>query len=419
MALNPQTGKTNAEGIRDETVENANTAGTVGSNMVDVWENIIVLDDAKATPETLIIRSLSELPSPIGGEVQLLDNTIYIPQFTSAQSMSDTLVFGSNTTWFTPNSGFAAWTYTGSTEAIKASGGNSIFIFGMQVTLSNGSAKAIDFDGNLSAANIVLERFTSIGGNVGVFKDTLFTFFSECNFAGFTDGVLFQGSNSDISIQTARFDTYVNTAIDLGTATTTDLLMTGVRFVGGAVGSFCLSGLVDSGNITGRATISNSIWNGLGSSLNVIDNCDLKYKFNGNVGNPGVEDSRASATIYITTANEAATSITGGDGDLGNPKGIAGTWTVKGSMCRFTADLNTGILTYIGLEETELIASSAFLVDPASGSNIEYFVSGGYKNVKSKVLSNVSTETMPFKKVQSLSFSAEDSANGWCTPCEK
>lgn len=323
-------------------------------------------------PELKFINSLSELPTPIGGKIQLEDNCIYQPLFTTAQSMSDTIVFGDNTTWYTPNSNLGIWTYTGTGSAIEATGGNSIFIFGMQVILAELTANHFDFDGGSSTANIVLERFTGIGGNIGTMNDGLFIFVNQTQFVNFTDGMILTGSHSDVSFQTSRFQTYPNAAIDLGTATTIDFLMTGVRFVGGAIGSFCLSGLVDSGNITGRATIANSIWNGAGSTLENLNHCDLKYKYSGNVGNPGIEDSHANASIYIAAGDEAVTAISVGVGDAGNPIGISGTWTAV-DMCRFTADLATGILTYIGLEEVNLPCTSKFLGDPASGSNIEYW----------------------------------------------
>lgn len=324
-------------------------------------------------PEIKFINSLSELPAPIGGKIQLLSDCIYQPLFTTPQSMSDTIVFGDNTTWYTPNSNLGVWTYTGTGNAIEATGGNSIFIFGMQVFLAETTANCFGFDGGSSTGNMVLERFTGVGGNIGFSNDSLFTFVNQCNFVNFTDGLLSQGSNSDISYQTTRFDTYVNNAIDLGTATTIDFLMTGVRFVGGAVGSFCLSGLVDSGNITGRATISNSIWNGAGGTLENLFHCDLQYKYSGNVGNPGIEDSHANASIYIAAGDEAVTAISAGVGDSGNPIGVAGAWTAV-DMCRFTVDLATGTLTYIGLEEVNLAATSKLLGDPVSGSNIEYWV---------------------------------------------
>jgi len=312
------------------------------------------------------ILNLTDLPFDTDRFV-LADNTIYVPSFTTPQSSAFFIEFGVNSTWWTPNSGLGAWTYTGSGNAVEG-GGNSIFIFGMQVTCSNPAAYLIDFDGQTATKNVVLERFTGVATNGIKVRNALFSFMNQIQLLNVVNGFEFSGSSSDVSFNNCRFQNYTGNAIDFGTSTNAETLINLVRFIGGGVGSFALSGLVDSLNVTDRAIVSHCIFNGSGGTLENITNCDLKWSFSGNVGNTGPEDSSSSMAGYVASGDEAITTITAID----TPVIMAGVWTMV-NQCMFTFNA-AGRATYIGLAAITLFVTSKIEVSPVSGSNVTYWM---------------------------------------------
>lgn len=347
-----------------------NNATETNTNAANIAQNTAdISNKADKITATVVVESVADLPAPSGGWHTLADNTEYsIKSFSGVILGTNGIKFGDNSHIYSDVPEQGVFVYTGTGYAID-NNSNAVSISGAAIQATSG--KFINFDGQLSTKNCICKDVFVFTDDLGIIKDAEVVFINNFLFEGFTDGFLFQGSNESISISIGRFRDYTNTALDFGSSTNLDSRFSLVTFAEGAVGSFAISGLTNSGNITNRALVDGCIFNGDGDALENITSCDLRWEFKGNVGKPEVFDSGAFLVAYVADGDETGTSITVGNGDAGNPIPVTATWTEE-AVCRFTSTA-AGVFTYIGLQDTAVFITAKFEAEPNSGSNIEYW----------------------------------------------
>ena len=211
--------------------------------------------------------------------------------------------------------------------------------------------------------NVVIRDCDSLWTIDGAFTTSLRTFTVVSTQTG---GGLWTGSdNSQINISNSFATDWTGTLFDLGTATF-DIIdwAAGNRFVAPS-GATILSGAAASANFNagGRGLIDNTLFNGLGTALNVIDTEDLQWDFKNNI----FADNSTKNTEVVTDAFlTSSKTVTVGGGNQGVYLPVGGVnWSTDISK-RFTIS-TSGIAEYIGLETIDIIASVGSTVSKSGG----------------------------------------------------
>ena len=108
------------------------------------------------------------------------------------------------------------------------------------------------------------------------------------------------------------------------------------------------------------------------STGQAISGFDVNDPYADSQGNRGIEDSRRVGSAYVAFGDEVTTTISGGDGDLGNPAPFRGNFT-DNDLHGFDHDGN-GVLTYQAGQPTNHFSIRAgFNATAASGTNVVYW----------------------------------------------
>lgn len=357
--------------------------GTKTHAEIDTALTTTIPNKADKVTAEVIVESVDDLPTAIGGWHTLSANTLYKCAAPSGIALgTNGIKFGNNSHIQADVPAFGAFTYTG-TGYVFDNNTNALNLDGIVLTATSG--KFANFDGQTATKLMICKNLTVYADDLGIIKDAEVAFINNFLFEGFTDGFDIQGTNESISMSIGRFRDYTNTAIDFGTSVNLDARVSLITFAEGAVGSYALSGLVTSQNITNRGLVDGCIFNGDGDGLQNITHCDLRWDFKSNVGKPEISDTSPDAILYIADGDESSTTISAID----TPTVISGTWT-ESEVCRFTTD-SSGKVTYTGLDNVLLFVTSKFLLDPASGSNRTYW---GYIRLNGTDLDLVSRDVI-------------------------
>lgn len=351
-----------------------------GMNVSGMGDQIqIALSAIPASTKTVVINQLSDFPTPVAGVITLADDTHYAVR--NDITTSDRFVLGDNTIVDGSDNIVINLAYTGAGVMFTSVDKNWTL---KNITVTCSSGTFIDFDGT----GVEIFQFINarvIAGTLGTIDDFAGIHIDDTQFTVTTDGFLFGGING-VFLAEANLGTIdAGTFYDLGTATfsgfsVTDAFMTlngSSVFVDGAASSANIT----SGNL---GSVHNSRFFGTGTTLQTIDNSDVRWEFAVNNGIPDTDKD----CLMSQTANAVATVIAVAT----TPVKLAGTW-VEEEAFFFSTDA-TGKMTYIGEKEIELDITMSFSAAPVSGSNksINFYVAlNGTHIANSRAFNNIST----------------------------
>lgn len=339
----------------------------------------IALSAIPATTKTVIVNSLSDLPSPVGGVITLADETEYAIR--NDLTTSDRFVLGDNTVIDGSDNVVISITYTG-VNTMYTSVNKNWTLKNISNICSSGTF--LDFDGT-GAEIFQLKNSRVIADELGTIDDFAGLHIDDTQFTVATEGFLFGGINGAFLAESSLGVIEAGTFYDLGTATfagfsVTDAFMT----LNGS--SVFLDGAASSANITAGnlGSVHNSRFFGAGTPLQTIAISDIRWEFG---FNNGISDTNKDCLMSQTT-NAVATVIAVAT----TPVKLAGTWVEEDAFF-FSTDA-TGKMTYIGEKEIEIDVAMSFSAAPVSGSNksINFYVAKNGTHIpNSRSFNNIST----------------------------
>lgn len=317
--------------------------------------------DATNRDDLLIIKSLSDFPTPVSGVITLEDGVIYVIQDT-VDIGTNRIVMGELTV-LRADTGVSDILKNDSASALLTSVGKNFII--RNVGFQNDSGDILDIDGSLATKSMRLEGvFIHDCASIGTIKDIDFCLMDELRVFNTTVGGLnFEGSNVSISISEGAFRSWTGTLIDLGTATFDVVAIGGSNVFETSSGNTVISGLTNSGNINtgGGGIIFTNIFISEGTYISGINECDTLWIL---IANVGVESTNIGASIH--EPDSSTTTIT----TVNVVVPVNGIFIEDGS-CKFTTDVD-GLLTYIGVAPIKVNFQVKMLVAPATSNNIDY-----------------------------------------------
>ncbi|MEE8598910.1 MAG: hypothetical protein V3S69_05290 [Dehalococcoidales bacterium] len=251
------------------------------------------------------VESLADFPTPIAGEIKLVDGTFYrIRGLVDIGVNFFTLASGEQCSM----DGFSQFqdglTYTGITPMFVV----TVASLGMRnMQLNAGTSVAVKFD-NVSPAvnNLTFEgvNFNTCSSVVQC-TDVSLLFFHTCQFNNCTGtkALEFFGTNSLVLMTTCIVNSYADVLFDLGTATFSVFKATNTQIING-VGSTVISGAAGSANIAagGRGSLVDNEFFGLPAVLVGLTDKDLGWKFD---GNNTLKDSQTRGMLHFTGNTDA------------------------------------------------------------------------------------------------------------------
>lgn len=260
--------------------------GSVWTNKNDViFEGLEVLSHNNV----VIVKSLSDLPTPSAGVITLLGDTIYEISG-SVDIGANRLSFGSNTTVRGKSPALDIITSTTTGSLITSS--ESLRLWEVGFSASNGTI----FELNGSGTEVCLcvgVRFFGSGGLGSVSNYDLFEV-SVGLFAGFTSGLSFSGACKYLILNDVTFfeNSGVVNSVDLSTATFDSVKINGCDFTVGNGGTG-INVLTDSGNINinGAGIIAGTSFQLIGTGVSIVNYNPLDQRWNIDLSNEGIDAS--------------------------------------------------------------------------------------------------------------------------------
>ncbi|HEU4470958.1 MAG TPA: hypothetical protein VFR58_07745 [Flavisolibacter sp.] len=323
---------------------------------------LAVQSSANTRTNHVIVKSVADLPAPVGGVINLVAGTSYeingTISLSSKINLNGCYLVGldanNDKLVYTPSSG----------ELFTGTKGGTI----KTVTLVAAGTGAKLFNLDMGVAENLLVRDAIVAGckDVGVVKGGNICFFSVVNFSGNSNGIIFQDIVTLLLDNTAWFSNNGGTFEKLaGTFTVIEKL-----------GGFSHAMAATSGvalDITGITTINeagnlkNTAFLGTGTRLN--GTFSKKWEVEA-AGINTEKDAVATGSLYISTS--ALTDITA----VNTPKKVAGT-TTSTELIRFSAPVSNR-LQYDGTKTRTFSVMAAMSATGASGTNLYSFYV--YKN---------------------------------------
>ncbi len=317
------------------------------------------------TGSATVVKSKSDFPAAVNDVITLDPGVSY--RITGAVSLGNCRLVTNGANLVGLSLFSDSLTYTGTEAMITCTNAN---LDCKNLTLNASNGTLVDVDGTSSHRvlfNSILanaDQFGDING-VNVFE------FSQGAISVTTNGMTFSGTPTALILNATGFSglSGSGTYIDFGTAVfgfggEIDVVRASL-----AAGETFISGLAAGANFGVGLTMQGGFFAVSGGQvLNGIDVNDLKVRFNDNAG---LEDSNHAAEMYIADGDEVVTTISGGDGDAGNPKLVSGNWTESFAQ-RFTTDPSGAITYHNGTTNDRFGMAANFNADPASGNNVQY-----------------------------------------------
>jgi len=286
------------------------------------WADI---GDALGTVLALqIVQVKADLPTPIAGVITLEDNVRY--EFAALIDLgTDRIVTAQDNGLITLGSNEFGIKGT-ATPLIEVPTGSTLTC--SSITISGETTGQVGIQSN-SSLSVFGNSISFINLDKGfVANGTNNLFIENCFFLANNSCISFEGTGINYAnLDSNLFQQFVNYGVDYGNAVLSSAIVVGNLFTGNS-GSFNISGLVSSGNISKRARYLLNNFNGAGTFLENITINDLKHEF---LYNDGVGCNSADVgRIYL--ANEVLdTALT-----QNLYSTINATWTLDPSSARFT-----------------------------------------------------------------------------------
>ena len=310
---------------------------------------------------TVNVSDASDLPSPISGEINLVDDITYI--ISGTVTISDTIVPGSNNSIVGLEASNNRLVYTGTGSMFK---GRDTGLYLTNIGISCATGTLNDWQDISPKKTSVVEYSSCIieeAKNLGLCTDIKQLRYFACVFSDIkTTGHTFAGDFQQIfSVDTDYVNNSATPVYDLGTATT-DLMwhLDYQADLANASGSF-ISGLANSGNINagGSGQLLLGLFLGTGTPLVNIDKDDLRWAFTNNTIIP---DTDPSALIFMKD-NATATTIS----TANTPVLIAGTFTEQEAS--FFTTTAGGRITYVGDKDRTVSVRATMTAQVAGGAD--------------------------------------------------
>lgn len=311
------------------------------------------------------VCSEDDLPEAVGGVITLEGNTLYrLTPYCNV--ITNNRIEISASTSIQGSSG-ATLIYTGTGTFFTVTGGTTFSLRDVgYISCANG--KFIDMQTQTSA--FVWNGSTCVCSSIGTMSADVI-FWNGIQIQDFTEGLTFEGTDissvtlSSFNIKPAGSGTF--NIFDMGTATSEIWSYRDAVIDFGASTQTFLAGLSNGGNITsgGSALVASVRFigaSGSPSDNNVGPADTYKWRWDGTVSGP---QTIVDAHLYITSANEATTTISGTG--IGNEVLVAGTWSTESATLISTT--TGGRITYLPEESRSLPLVCSCRIEPVSGSN--------------------------------------------------
>ena len=318
---------------------------------------LAVQSSANTRNNFVLVKSVSDLPAPVGGVITLASGTTYEVNgtivLTSKINLNGCYLVGVDANVdklvYTPGSG----------ELFTGTKGGTI----KTLTLAATTAGSKLFNLDLPATENILVRDAIIAHckDVGLVKGGNIIFFSVINYAGNTNGITYQNNTTLLLDNTAWFSTNGGTFEKLvGSFSLIEKL-----------GGFCqpmsansataldvsgITSIAEGGNLKNTAFV--------GTGTKVTGTFSKKWEVEA-AGLNTEKDAVATGTLYVSSS--ASTIIATGN----TPVKVAGTTTAT-ELTRFTSPVNNRLM-YDGTKTRTFIVTAAISVTGTSGSNVYSF----------------------------------------------
>ena len=331
-------------------------------------------------PTTIVnVSTASDLPTPVGGVITLVDDTLY--KIYGTVVTNDRIVIGVNTPLVGEVNVYSQLVYTG-TDTFITSASERVYIKNLGIITTAGASSFI----NKTGANFCNLRgyFLQLAGDFGSVSCTSNDFIMSQGFGTFSGTGVTVGACNYFQVGDSRLHTLTgNPLVDITGSSIDSMVLSDTQFLPLGNGP-SISADAGSINIGITAGIKNcnfllafgQTWLSGGLSIG-----DLRYSFKGNSG-IGVEESRYQGSVYLS-GNTATTALV-----AGTPTAIAGTPAYGANDQR--TNISGGLVTNISGEITQPRATAGGTVDNTGGGQetytFEFYLSGSpVPNVTSTV----------------------------------
>lgn len=254
---------------------------------------------AGGADNVVIINSIDDFPTPVGGVIQLEDNKIY---HIGVQIVtSNRFICGQNNLFTSGNPFWPALIYTG--VSTMFTGYNVSFALD-RIVISCPNAPAFDFGADAGQSPTFGLNLAVIAEcqKAGTFSNLRAINITNASFFSCTAGLTIDGTDNWDAFTVLRFRVESSVAItgfDITSSVFRSFELNGYLISGG-VGSIGLSGLPNNANIQpgSIASIQRCEFLSNVTPLSGISIDDIRYSF---ISNSGLQDSTAAVNPYLTT----------------------------------------------------------------------------------------------------------------------
>jgi hypothetical protein len=308
----------------------------------------------------VLVQSASDFPAAVSDVITLAADTVYVIDG-DINIGNDRFVMSSNSQIFGLGSGVSTITTTTTGNVFTSS--SSFTLKGFAITASSGTMFSCTGGSTESA---YLKEFTvNACSSMGIFSAWYSLFWDKGAVVSCTTGLTFSGACAILILDLVEFITGYTTAIDLNSSTFNTCSFNRCGF-GYASATNHIILAANSANINSgkEGRIISCTFNS--GATNIVTNSDVgdirwEYLFNLNLPN---STKNAQGYMHTTTT----TTISGGDGDSGNPKIVnGGTNWITAHDDQFTVT-NAGRFTYDGVTVAEFLIMCAVSGTTASGT---------------------------------------------------
>lgn len=332
------------------------------------------------TQTEVIVRSVDDLPSPVANAITLSANTVYI--LDGAINIGvNRIILGSKTTIRGFGANYSSITSTTTGNMFTAVDTFELDEFAVTATSSTLFACT---GGSFESAYLRNVTINSCG-NFGTITNWYSWFWQNGAVVSSSGPLTTVGTCNIFILDLVEWITGYSTAVDLGSATfnTCSFFRCGFQYASATqhVNIAANSANINTGKV-GRFNFNNFA-NGGPTAVNNLTVADIQWDIFDNINQ---EDSTHNAQAYMHT--QTTTTISGGDGDSGNPKLVNGaTNWVTYHDDQFTVTTG-GRFTYDGINDIEVKVTCGIVGTAASSTHTyaHYIAKNGTAITASKTL---------------------------------
>lgn len=325
----------------------------------------------------LIVNTQADLPLPVGGVIQLPDNTI-VQCCGMVDLDSHVLRLGTNTVLKGNAATLDGFTTANATMALVIAEG--VDMLTSEIALQNTLGDIVDFDGQNVGSFLPINTFFQNSPSVGTVRDAVNAATSESSFVACDDGIVLDGffinvAFSSVAVLNPTGATFTAVRV-LATATVTAMALLNMAVILNAAGQTGLDFAVGA-TYTNVVQANDVFILGPGTPLAGVTKADPRFNFKNCVG---ILDS-------VTIGNMAFTGNLGGQATviavqgtferIGNGNGAHPLFVANPANERFSVQGGSAalqVLRYDGLVADQIPIRAYVAVQPDSGSAVGYSI---------------------------------------------